>query len=747
MESKEAETKETVQSKKKRPTLSEEDKRARKEASMRERAATATATASSSSQTAEPKRESKRLQGKSEPEDEICIKMNTLAAQYFQEETKITLLKDDKLTEIRGDLDFSPTYNKTLAVLEKNNYRITLPVFNNLRDRCSDPVPFQKNLHEEIEKNHKNTLELITAERIFKKFTADQQEEIQRYPQNLILITDKYIYWKVFDNFAEENNERNGFTEYGEKYNKPFKKENKNYIETNRKQIVNLYDRLEDLQFNYEYWQNICEESKTSIKLFTGATTAFKALGENKNSFFSNNLLLDYVNNRSVNIFISCENICLATELNRQTYTVSDQIGYNNLPCIGFDDLVITYNSNIVFCRSLIRSVFKEPFEENYPNRSAEKLALLWPDIEEDERAEAERNTVNKNFKNCKKLSKIINNFNENYEYYNSDALEAAMNSGDQKEVERIGETIFFNSTFIKRGIIDRLTEVNRLNANLFRINYKNNFLKSTSCNECSKEKLIEVIKNTLGDRKSISVFFDSGTYTKTKRVSVANTERKKLPNVKINKCTWCGDEQCSKNTDKEHILYELGINYKIFVELLLNKLEANNEERNMFYEQLNRIGIEQIFKKPLYFIERTQKRIAPDIASEQLYDQLIREYEIYANTSQEVMKYDKIMIEYIQKKAEEEAAEEEEAEEEEADEEEPEETDKDIARETWIQKRKREETRKRRDIAKQYQKKNSTFKKSNKEDFAGLKKTKAVPQRKTKRKQKRSKKRTTQKK
>jgi hypothetical protein len=166
-----------------------------------------------------------------------------------------------------------------------------------------------------------------------------------------------------------------------------------------------------------------------------------------------------------------------------------------------------------------------------------------------------------------------------------------------------------------------------------------------------------------------------------------------------------------------------------------------------MFYEQLNRIGIEQIFKKPLYFIERTQKRIAPDIASEQLYDQLIREYEIYANTSQEVMKYDKIMIEYIQKKAEEEAAEEEEAEEEEADEEEPEETDKDIARETWIQKRKREETRKRRDIAKQYQKKNSTFKKSNKEDFAGLKKTKAVPQRKTKRKQKRSKKRTTQKK
>ena len=198
----------------------------------------------------------------------------------------------------------------------------------------------------------------------------------------------KFEYVTIYDNSIADNNKfRHGFTIEGLEKGKMFKQENKLYLENNP---INFhYDTLEDINFNPSYWLDICNRTKTSICLFSGATTAFK---DNKCwEIFKDKLRLNYYGtrefpNNSVNIFISCENVPFAFELNQSSYTGPESdIRYQNLPCIGFDDLVMQYNSNIVFCRSYISkqvppfifNLIKSQFDYEFPNNDDIRLIQI----------------------------------------------------------------------------------------------------------------------------------------------------------------------------------------------------------------------------------------------------------------------------------------------------------------------------------------------------------------------------------
>jgi hypothetical protein len=589
----------------------------------------------------------------------------------------------------------------------------------------------------------KNVPKKINGETVYKKdkngeFKLDNGEQIPEMVPS---------YTKIFDNSNSVNDTRNGFTEEGFEKGKMFKKENEDYLITVPDDIH--YDSLEDIQFNYKYWEEICERTRTNICLFSGATSTFNYLGEkdttslvnnNQYKFLKDNLSLNFYLKPCANIFLSCENLCLASKLNLESYTIPEQRlrdsavsnrPYYNLPCIGFDDLVITYNSNIIFCRSIIPSF--------YPGNQDQLL---------EEFHLGKGLTINKNYKGCEEfaqikkkyefndiggLSRLINNY-----YVNEDNIKAfitkALNSGNKDEItnlltekadqetaenynhlirqkiiseseinrlkskrvagkpctgQKFGEIkkkshdkrseednrllneceededarrisereiqaldaqikellnrvilrllsgTFFNALIRREEIITRLIRDGNLNANKYRIAYKDIFLVSPHCNKCSQKRLIGIINenNSVRNRPLQEVHFVKDN--KGRDLYEEGDKRKKT-------CIWCGNaRKCLKKKNVDNIQYELGINYKIYAELLIkNNLGIITEvQRIKFYTSLN-FELKELRENPQRFI-RAEFLLA--LGQQEIIEVTVEEYEKYANTDPSLYDYDKI--------------------------------------------------------------------------------------------------------
>jgi len=654
----------------------------------------------------------------------LCSKIN---AKYF-------LDFENENFQLRPPITYNESFKKNfLNYLKKFNYNISEPFvkyMENLLGTENSPA-FLQFLNDEIAKN-------------------DQEKRVNKRPlYTLKLIKGtkpvdggKIFYNVIFDNSDPVNDVRNGFTELGEKYNKFFKEDNNKYISTDMSDIEHCYDDLEDLQFNYKYWQDICEQTQTSICLFSGPTTAFKYKVENNvdpaYDILEKHLLLNYHGKKSANIFISCENVCLAAGLNKQSYiftyfgSTSGKAIYN-LPCIGFDDLVVTYNSNIIFCRSLLYSYisnlfdniqaglnafglpnaitlnsnkkcdkFSETTKDRYEFFGKEKLANLvptqtiidtLPNLPElgqeyktlrtqklqlkDEIKNTTKDPTGKAIKG--KLLEKIQKIDNQLKNLLKDKLLPIMQSS------------FFNSEKIKRDLIEKLINEKLLNANKFRVRYKNIFLASNSCNECSKTKLIDIINQNNNTRNNpleyVLYSSDNGNQTRWDR-----------GDIQLKVCTTCGNQTmsragveaassasppssatitppslsptaspsnapssppssaptsaptnpptennaCNVDTRVENIMYEVNINYKIYASLLLNSIEntpENSEKKTTFYDSLNqKRGTEEFNRDPKKIIDDTfLENFTP------LNEILLPQYERFANTEEEVKVYDKI--------------------------------------------------------------------------------------------------------
>jgi hypothetical protein len=546
-----------------------------------------------------------------------------------------------------------------LAVI---NYNITEPIIKNLTDTFGEKAEtfvkreIERNKLEKLESGRKiHTLKYWSAKKVPKKDETGKivykKDENGNDTQDPVL---ELSYNLIFDNSDEGNNARNGFTFAGEKYGKMFKKENEDYLITDPKKIH--YDSLEDIQFNYKYWEEICQRTLTNICLFSGLTSAFKYNENDKGAvtpgtaakdpykFLKDRLELNYFLKPSANIFISCENLCLAAKLNSQFYKM-DAASFYNLPCIGFDDLVITYNSNIIFCRSLIPSFYPGTKEEL---QTEFNLASLL--------------TLNKNYTECKRKVVVGQGFIHyfdlgKYEFINDEELSALIkgpineenvkayiNVGNDEEKNRRKAAVlnllkdtFFNSEETRKRIIDILRSRKDLNANKFRIAYKDIFLVSRHCNECSKERLIGIVTENNNTRSSP---LQEVHFVKNNKQRTFPSQAKVLTKKT---CIWCGDDKCSKTENPENIRYELDINCKIFAELLIkNHPDITTEQRDNFYNSLN-AELPGLIENPYRFI-RGKFLIA--LGQEEITEVSIEDYDKYANTNPSLYSYDKIRSE-----------------------------------------------------------------------------------------------------
>jgi len=657
----------------------------------------------------------------------------------------------------RGLVELQPELNEYLSVV---NYNITEPIV----DLLEVQVPGIKNyIMEEIKKNNDEklesgrkiyTLKYWSAKKVPKKINGElvfERDENRNFKldengQKIPEMVPDYI--PIFDNSDTNNDTRNGFTEKGIEKGKMFKKENEDYLIEDPEDIH--YDSLEDIQFNYKYWEEICERTRTNICLFSGATSVFKFSKKDSEQykFLEKELSLNYCLKRSANIFISCENLCLAAELNLQSYKIPEQKlrgsavysnTYYNLPCIGFDDLVITYNSNIIFCRSLIPSFYPSPgtqeelidyFEldsvltlnSNYTGCGQFKDKKNYEFA--DEKGLSELIGKNVSLENITKfIDEVIKetdqekiNHYDNLFVNNSrgryvqallrgiykklirdrgvqktkiNAIEDATRTcaeqlrtirmkvkrGDTlipgefhflqtcetrtaekmklnqivTEIDnkikaliipvikaRLGGT-FFNSVKTRKEIINNLELDGNLNANKYRIAYKDIFLVSPHCNECSRQRLIGIINENNETRKNPLQEVHFVKDNEGRNLNTKGDKRKKT-------CIWCRDGECSKKENPENILYELDINLKIFAELLIKKNpDISHSQRNSFYESLNtelKMLIDNPMENQYLFI---REKFLTASGKQQISEVTVEEYDKYANTDPSLYSYDKL--------------------------------------------------------------------------------------------------------
>jgi hypothetical protein len=532
-----------------------------------------------------------------------------------------------------------------LAVI---NYNITEPIIKNLTDTFGEKA--KTFVKEEIEENNAEKLSSNKKLYTLKYWSAERVQKKNDYGNLVYKLNDagervpdmKFSYTLIFDNSDAINDARKGFTVEGFGKSKMFKKENEDYLIEDPKEIH--YDSLEDIQFNYKYWEEICQRTQTNICLFSGATSAFKynenAAGAESDQYkvLKDNLELNYFLKKSANIFISCENLCLAAKLNSQFYKMgwvgNTSLVVKNLPCIGFDDLVITYNSNIIFCRSLISSFYPKTKNSSRELQSWFNLDSLL--------------TANRNYRECNIFDKDSYDFRDDNrlsELINSPIneanIKAYINVGNDEEKNRrkdevlnLLEGTFFNSEKTKKEIINELA--GNLNANKFRIAYKDIFLISPHCNECSKERLIGIVTENNNNRLTP---LQEVHFVKDNERRTFLSESKVLPKKT---CIWCGNGKCSKTENPENIRYELGINYKIFAELLIQNNAPTNKQRFNFYKSLN-AELPGLIENPYRFEQKKimdfikEKLIASGI--QQISEVNIEDYKKYANNDPSLYK------------------------------------------------------------------------------------------------------------
>ena len=447
-----------------------------------------------------------------------------------------------------------------------------------------------------------------------------------------------------------------GLTNEGKIYANFFKKDNEKLILKEDDFTTKLnsdeinYDTLEFLNFDLGYWKDLCKLSKISICLCIGDTMAWKVVAKGNNretdeawnrkvNFLENNLMLSYYGNKSANIFLSCSSVEFANALNTLKWDYqldgSNMWGNkSNIPCVGFDDLVFQYNSNIIFCRSYLESKKKQLIKD---------IKNLLSTVGDDDGTQLEtyKNLLNnierfgKEYPSMwKKKGGYPNtpygkNIRKDVDYSHPGKNEISKNNSFHDKIYFFLNT-FFRNYFIKESI---LNEIDYVNANKWRINYVKKILDSAHCNLCNSGDLEKIITEVVKQNGThYSIMFRGVPF-------IVPPENQGSDFTEVGERVVV-DFDCEKGIDKmihnNSAEYEKNINYKIYVELLLANSTDNNRED--FYTYLNN-NINDFLVNPIFVI----KNYLQSHQGFPLNNITASQYNLFANDNKEVEALDEI--------------------------------------------------------------------------------------------------------
>ncbi len=268
--------------------------------------------------------------------DSIFRLINDIIASRDKEyiNDKIRIINDLNETQVKSTLIYS-IFNEQGVILESkiqeiidvyiSKYKNTIPItiFNRLQKN------FRNDLTTEND-NQKYGVKMIFAKSILYDDCSNNDFEI------------------IYDNFDEKKIIKHQFINFFNENNEIFiNKDQKNYI----------YDKLELIRNIYpKYWIDIAQKTKSNIIIFLGRKTCLVHKKElNLYNIYLNYLGIDYKNNKTVNILISCNNRECAEKLCNQTLKYTDTGITESLPVslLAFEDRVGLYNNYIFACRSI----------------------------------------------------------------------------------------------------------------------------------------------------------------------------------------------------------------------------------------------------------------------------------------------------------------------------------------------------------------------------------------------------------
>ena len=450
-------------------------------------------------------------------------------------------------------------------------------------------------------------------------------------------------------NGGEEKAE--GLTNKGKIYANFFKKDNEKLIlkEDDFKRKLHSdeinYDTLEFLNFDFGYWKALCKSSKTSICLCIGDTMAWKVdkkdnrretpeAWNRKVNFLKDNLMLSYYGNKSANIFLSCSSVEFANALNtlKWDYTLGKiftEGNKSNIPCVGFDDLVFQYNSNIIFCRSYLEALKKILIK---------KIKGVVVEIGGDDKVEQRyidilHGHLEKEYSSMWKKGgypyKTYNTYIRNdVDYSHPGENEIIKTNLFQAKIDFFLNT-FFRNYFIKESILKKLDYVN---ANKWRIKYVKKILDSAHCNLCNSRDLDKIIKEVVKQNGiHYSIMFRGVPFIVPPENPGSLFTEVGLQRDRNFDC----EKGIDKMTQNNSAEYEKNINYKIYVELLLDG--STDSTRKDFYRDLNN-SINDFLKNPIYVIDVIKKR-----KNLSLNDITASDYNSFANDNEDVKELDEI--------------------------------------------------------------------------------------------------------
>lgn len=262
------------------------------------------------------------------------------------------------INEIMVLTDLHDIKSKIPKIFELNQTRVISTLIYSIFNQSD--VILETNIKEIINlytTKYKNTIPISILNRLLKQFTTklDTVDDNQKYGVRMIFA--KSIMYDdckdndfeiIYDNFDEKNIIKHEFINFFNKNNEIFiNKEKKNYI----------YDKLELIRNIYpKYWIDIAQKTKSNIIIFLGRKTCLvdtKPL--NLFNIYLKYLGINYHNNKTVNILISCNNKDCAENLCNQTVNYPD-IGIDEsipVSLLAFEDRVGLYNNYIFACRSI----------------------------------------------------------------------------------------------------------------------------------------------------------------------------------------------------------------------------------------------------------------------------------------------------------------------------------------------------------------------------------------------------------
>jgi hypothetical protein len=129
----------------------------------------------------------------------------------------------------------------------------------------------------------------------------------------------------------------------------------------------------------------------------------------------------------------------------------------------------------------------------------------------------------------------------------------------------------FYAPNYVNSQIIPKSNSVNE-----YRINYKDAFLSSDYCNQCSHKNMIHII-NENNEIRNPAI--------ERIKLTIQEPEPAAAAAAESSECTVCSKSFCYEDAS---INYELIINYKIFIELLFKKMPSELHNYDILNASLN---------------------------------------------------------------------------------------------------------------------------------------------------------------